>query len=191
MWTRNSCLPRYETSSLERRVVTSTAKFICRRNIVAKCHHVFGSRKDPVWPDIVQRKSNKSIRQDPCGMASKFANSLVSWWDYFITNWGRNCAIRVGRVFEDTSSHKSEIWAPTNTTERPKGIFSENHAKKLIDLFQDMIERAPISKPAILKRLANKELDKKLFKDYTVAQIVSRLKYGRKRKQSNKRLVDN
>ena len=54
-----------------------------------------------------------------------------------------------------------------------------------------MIERAPISRPAILKRLANKELDKKLFKDYTVAQIVSRLKYGRKRKQSNKRLGDN
>lgn len=72
-------------------------------------------------------------------------------------------------MFEDTSSHKSEIWAPTNTTERSKGIFSENHAKKLIDLFQDMIEGAPISKPAILKRLANKELDKKLFKDYTVA----------------------
>ena len=94
-------------------------------------------------------------------------------------------------MFEGTSSYKSEIWAPTNTTERSRGIFSENHAKKLIDLFQDMIERAPISKPAILKRLANKELDKKLFKDYTVAQIVSRLKYGRKRKQSNKRLGDN
>ena len=62
-------------------------------------------------------------------------------------------------MFEDTSSHKSEIWVPTNTTERSKGIFSENHAKKLIYLFQDMIEGVPISKPAILKRLANKELE--------------------------------
>lgn len=50
----------------------------------------------------------------------------------------------------------------------PKAYLA-NHAKKLIDLFQDMIEGAPISKPAILKRLANKELDKKLFKDYTIA----------------------
>ena len=73
----------------------------------------------------------------------------------------------------------------------PKAYLAKTMLKKLIDLFQDMIEGAPISKPAILKRLANKELDKKLFKDYTVAQIVSRLKYGRKRKQSNKRLGDN
>ena len=64
---------------------------------------------------------------------------------------------------------KTQAAAPTNTTERSKGIFSENHAKKLINLFQDMIEGVPISKPAILKRLANKELDRKLFKDYTVA----------------------
>ena len=64
---------------------------------------------------------------------------------------------------------KTQAAAPTNTTERSKGRFSENHAKKLIDLFQDMIEGVPISKPAILKRLANKELDNKLFKDYTVA----------------------
>ena len=51
----------------------------------------------------------------------------------------------------------------TNTTERSKGIFSDGHAKKLIDLFQDMIEGAPISKRAILKRLANEELHKTLF----------------------------
>ena len=89
-------------------------------------------------------------------------------------------------MFEDRSSHKS-----TNTTERSKGIFSDSHAKKLIDLFQDMIEGAPISKRTILKRLANEELDKTLFKDFTVAQIVSRLKYGQKRKQSNHRLGDN
>ena len=140
MWTCNSWLPGYGTSSLERRVVTSTVKFICRLNIVAKCHHVFGSRKNPVWPDIVQRKSKKSIRQDPCGIALQFSNGLASWWNYSITYWGRNCAIRVCRLFEDISSHKSEILAPTNTTERSKGIFSDNHAKKLIDLFQDMIQ---------------------------------------------------
>ena len=61
-------------------------------------------------------------------------------------------------MFEDTSRYKS-----TNTTERSKGIFSDSHAKKLIDLFQDMIEGAPISKRAILKRLANEELHKTLF----------------------------
>ena len=138
MWTRNSWLPGYGTSSPERRVITSTANFICKRNIVAKCHYVFGSRKNLVWPDIVQRKSKKSIRQDPCGMALQFPNSLASWRNYSITYWGRNCAIRVGRMFEDASSHKSEIWAPTNTTERSKGIFSNNHARKLIDLCQDM-----------------------------------------------------
>ena len=87
-------------------------------------------------------------------------------------------------MFEDASSHKSEIWAPTNTTERSKGIFSNNHARKLIDLCQDMIEGGLISKPAILKRLANEELDKTLFN-------LSRLKYERKRKLSNKRLGDN
>ena len=54
-----------------------------------------------------------------------------------------------------------------------------------------MIEGAPISKPAILKRLANEELDKTLFKDFTVAQIVSRFKNEQKRKQSNHRLGDN
>ena len=48
--------------------------------------------------------------------------------------------------------------------------------KKLIDFFQDMIEGATISKPAILERLANEELGKTMFKDYTIAQIVSRLK---------------
>ena len=79
-------------------------------------------------------------------------------------------------MFKDTSSHKSEIWAPTDTTERSQGIFSDNHVKKLIDLFQDMIEGATISKPAILERLANEELGKTMFKDYTIAQIVSRLK---------------
>ena len=48
--------------------------------------------------------------------------------------------------------------------------------KKLIDLFQDMIEGATISKPAILERLANEELGKTMFNDYTIAQIVRRLK---------------
>ena len=47
-----------------------------------------------------------------------------------------------------------------------------------------MIEGGLISKPAILKRLANEELDKTLFN-------LSRLKYERKRKLSNKRLGDN
>ena len=126
------------------------------------------------WKSCVIQQ--KSIRQDPCGIALQFPNSLASWWNYSITHWGRNCAIRVCRMFEDISSHKSEILVPTNTTERSKGIFSDNHAKKLIDLFQDMIQGAPISKPAILKRLANEELDKTLFNDYTVTQIVSRLK---------------
>ena len=63
--------------------------------------------------------------------------------------------------------------------------------KKLIDLFKDTIEGAPTSKPAILKRLENEQLDKTLFKDNTVVQIVSRLKHERKRKQSNKGLSDN
>ena len=58
-------------------------------------------------------------------------------------------------------------------------------------MFKDTIEGAPTSKPAILKRLENEQLDKTLFKDNTVVQIVSRLKHERKRKQSNKGLGDN
>ena len=75
-----------------------------------------------------------------------------------------------------TQAAISEIWAPTDTTERSQGIFGDNHVKKLIDLFQDMIEGATISKPAILERLANEELGKTMFNDYTIAQIVRRLK---------------
>ena len=73
----------------------------------------------------------------------------------------------------------------------PKAYSATTMIKKLIDLFQDTIEGAPTSKPAILKRLENEQLDKTLFKDNTVVQIVSRLKHERKRKQSNKGLGDN
>ena len=73
----------------------------------------------------------------------------------------------------------------------PKAYSATTMIKKLIDLFQDTIEGAPTSKPAISKQLENEQLDKTLFKDNTVVQIVSRLKHERKRKQSNKGLGDN
>ena len=58
----------------------------------------------------------------------------------------------------------------------PKAYLATTMLKKLIDLFQDMIEGATISKPAILERLANEELGKTMLNDYTIAQIVRRLK---------------
>lgn len=98
--------------------------------------------------------------------------------------------IRVNRMFEETSSQSSNIVPPTISTERSKGLFSDEQAKTLTEFFQDMIDGAPISKPVIITRLEKEHLGKTLFKNFTVAQIVNRLKYERKSKQCQKRLGD-
>ena len=40
-----------------------------------------------------------------------------------------------------------------DTKEKSKGVFSAEQAKVLVDLFRDMIKRAPISKSVITTRL--------------------------------------
>ena len=88
---------------------------------------------------------------------------------------------RINRMFEETCSQSSDIMPPTDTTEKSKGIFSAEQAKVLVDLFKDMIKGAPISKPVITTRLQGESMTKTLFKDCTIAQVVNRLKYERRK----------
>ena len=91
-------------------------------------------------------------------------------------------ATRVDKLFQKTSSPPSDIVPPTDTTERLKGLFNEEQAKPLRNLFQDMINNgAPISRPVIATRLAH---------NLTANQVVSRLKYERKLRQCHKKLGD-
>lgn len=99
---------------------------------------------------------------------------------------------RVNRWFEENNSQSSEVdmVPPTDTTEKSKGLFSDEQVKKLKALFQDMINGKPISKPVIVTRLEKHDLGKTLFKNFTSAQVVNRLKYERKFKQCSKKLGD-
>ena len=100
-------------------------------------------------------------------------------------------ATRVDRLFQETSSLSSDIVACTDTTERSKGLFNEEQAKSLKNMFHDMINNgAPISRPVIATRLAQQDLGKTLFKNFTANQVVSRLKYERRLRQCHKKLGD-
>ena len=97
---------------------------------------------------------------------------------------------RVSRMFDtsgdgEDSDHSSDILSPTVTTTKSKpGLFSSAQVTTLIHLFHDMIKGFPISKPVIAKRLQNDSEGGKLFADFTVEQVVNRLKYERKHSRS-------
>jgi len=96
---------------------------------------------------------------------------------------------RVSRMFDtsgdgEASDHSSDILSPTVTTARSKpGLFSSAQVQTLIRLFPDMIKGSPISKPVIARRLQNDGQGTKLFADFTVEQVVNRLKYERKHRR--------
>ena len=97
---------------------------------------------------------------------------------------------RVSRMFDtsgdgEDSDHSSDILSPTVTTTKSKpGLFSSAQVTTLIHLFHDMIKGFLISKPVIAKRLQNDSEGGKLFADFTVEQVVNRLKYERKHSRS-------
>ena len=97
---------------------------------------------------------------------------------------------RVSRMFDtsgdgEDSDHSSDILSPTVTTTKSKpGLFSSAQVTTLIHLFHNMIKGFPISKPVIAKRLQNDSEGGKLFADFTVEQVVNRLKYERKHSRS-------
>ena len=97
---------------------------------------------------------------------------------------------RVSRMFDtsgdgEDSDHSSDILSPTVTTTKSKpGLFSSAQVTTLIHLFHDVIKGSPISKPVIAKRLQNDSEGGKLFADFTVEQVVNRLKYERKHSRS-------
>ena len=96
---------------------------------------------------------------------------------------------RVSRMFNtsgdgEDSDHSSDILSPTVTTTKSKpGLFSATHVETMIRLFPDMIKGSPISKPVIAKRLQNDSQGIKLFAEFTVEQVVNRLKYERKHRK--------
>lgn len=96
---------------------------------------------------------------------------------------------RVSRMFDtsgdgEASDHSSDILSPTVTTARSKpGLFNSAQVQTLIRLFPDMIKGSPISKPVIARRLQNDGQGTKLFADFTVEQVVNRLKYERKHRR--------
>ena len=58
---------RMERAPWKEDVLTSAAKSICRRNIVAKCHHVFSSRKKSSLTRYCAKKVQKEYTTGPVG----------------------------------------------------------------------------------------------------------------------------
>ena len=105
-------------------------------------------------------------------------------------------ADRVSRIFNESSASRkledgddsSDIISPTETTARSKpGVFSPTQVQCLLHLFKDMINGAPVSKPVIIQRLRNDSQAKEMQSDFTVEQVVNRLKYERKQKREKVR----
>ena len=105
-------------------------------------------------------------------------------------------ADRVSRMFNECSASRkledgddsSDIISPTETTARSKpGVFSPTQVQCLLHLFKDMINGAPVSKPVIIQRLRNDSQAKEMQSDFTVEQVVNRLKYERKQKREKVR----
>ena len=67
-------------------------------------------------------------------------------------------------MFEETRNQSFDIMPPTDITEESKGVFSAKQAKVPVDLFKDMIEGPPISKPVITTRLEGGSMTKALLK---------------------------
>ena len=102
----------------------------------------------------------------------------------------------VSRIFNESGASRklengdnsSDIVSPTETTARSKpGVFSPTQVQCLLHLFQDMINGAPISKSVIIQRLRNDSQGKEMQTDFTVEQVVYRLKYERKQKREKMR----
>ena len=101
---------------------------------------------------------------------------------------------RVSRMFQanehdQLSNHLSDIMAPTNTTWKSQGLFTDEQVQTLFRLFQSMINGSPISKPKITSTLEGDSTGKPLLQKFTLAQIVNRLKYERKQKREKQKSV--
>ena len=97
---------------------------------------------------------------------------------------------RVERMFSDpkdgtgeSSSLSADFVSVTESTVHSKGLFNATQAKALVQLFQDMVSAGrPVSKPVIIERLSKNQI----FAEYTVEQVVNRLKYERRQKKKLK-----
>ena len=101
---------------------------------------------------------------------------------------------RVSRMFQanehdQLSNHSSDIMAPTGTTWKSQGLFTDEQVQTLLRLFQSMINGSPISKPKIISTLEGDSTGKPLLRKFTLAQIVNRLKYERKQKREKQKSV--
>ena len=95
---------------------------------------------------------------------------------------------RVSRMFQakehdQLSNHSSDVMAPTDTTWKSQGLFTNEQVQTLLRLFQSMINGSPISKPKITSTLEADSIGRPLLQKFTLAQIVNRLKYERKQKR--------
>ena len=100
---------------------------------------------------------------------------------------------RVNRMFQakepdQQSNHSSEIMAPTETTGKSQGLFSDEQIQTLLRVFHSMINGSPISKPKITSTLEEDSIGRPLLQKFTLAQIVNRLKYERKHKREKQQL---
>ena len=107
---------------------------------------------------------------------------------------------RVNRIFEDadhdSKSDEEELSMISPTTTRKsqlsyyhKVIFNEKQVQTVLRLFKDMTKTEPISRPVVIKRLANDQEGKKLAAAMSVSQIINRIKY--ERRQLKEKTLDN
>ena len=74
---------------------------------------------------------------------------------------------RVSRMFQakeldQQSNHSSDIVAPTDTTWKSQGLFTDEQVQTLLRLFQSMINGSPISKPKITSTLEEDSIGRPL-----------------------------
>ena len=71
-------------------------------------------------------------------------------------------------------------------TERSSHVFFDADITALRSLFADMISNKPILQAEIKRRCGNNADGKRLWKKYTVFQLMNRIKYERRTKRNNK-----
>ena len=82
-----------------------------------------------------------------------------------------------------SSSSFSEFVPPCNSSYVSRNIFSLREKEDLFRLFKPTIKNGIISKPAVKNILQEDEAGRQFLKQFTVDQIVNRLKYERRMNQ--------
>ena len=73
---------------------------------------------------------------------------------------------------------------PTSISSRAKALFSEDHVRTLLHLFEDTMGNVPISKSEIFTRLSNDVEGKEIISVLLVSQVLNRIKYERRQRRA-------